>query len=72
VSSTILTNLDRAVSEYGEFCKNVKNMKVAIVLGGAGFSNTTIRKRFPATLHADSFQQLSDLAAVLVTEKSAD
>ena len=68
VSSTILTNLDRAVSEYGEFRKNVQSMKAVIVLGGAGFSNITIRKRFPATLHADSFRQLSELAVLLATQ----
>ncbi len=65
VSSTVLINPDRAISEYIGLRKNVQNDKTVIVLGGAGFSDAVIRKRFPATLHADSFQQLSEVAASL-------
>lgn len=68
VSSTLLTYLDRGVSEYAEFTKNVQSMKTAIVLGGAGFSNATIRERFSANLHADSFQQLSEFAFEIATQ----
>lgn len=64
VSSTILHNLDRAVREYKEFSHVAQRTGTAIVLGGAGFSDDPTRRRFPADLHADTFQQL----LVFVTE----
>lgn len=60
VSSTILHNPDRAAREYKEFSERATQSGVRIVLGGAGFSGSAIRKRFPADLHADTFAQLSD------------
>ncbi len=68
VSATILYNLDRAVREYKEFREVAQSTGTAIVLGGAGLSDDSIRKRFPADIHADTFQQLLVFAIALASE----
>jgi len=68
VSATILYNLDRAVREYKEFCEVARSKGTAIVLGGAGLSDDSIRKRFPAELHADTFRHLMIFATALASE----
>ncbi len=60
VSSTILHNPDRAEREDKEFSENARRSGVMIVLGGAGFSGSIVRERFPADLHADTFNQLAE------------
>lgn len=65
VASTILTNLDRAAREYEGLRRAAKAAGASIVLGGAGFADAQVRGRFPAELHADSFQQLESFAATL-------
>ncbi len=69
ISSTILHNLDRAVREYKEFTDIAHRVGAAVVLGGASFSGASIRKRFPAELHADTFQQLLKFANALTSER---
>ncbi len=69
VASTVLGNMDRAAREYEEFARIVRGAKAAVVLGGAGFADATIRKRFPAALHADTFQQLAKFAAAVVSAR---
>lgn len=65
IASTILHSLDRAAREYAEFHKAAQRARVSIVMGGAGFSNAEVRKRFPADLHADNFRQLETFVAAL-------
>jgi methanogenic corrinoid protein MtbC1 len=69
VASTIMTNLDRAAREYEDLRKAAKLAGVSIVLGGAGFADAQVRRRFPAELHADSFQELETFAARLTAER---
>jgi methanogenic corrinoid protein MtbC1 len=71
VSATILHNLDRAVREYSEFRDVARGKGTAIVLGGAGLSDDSIRKRFPAELHADTFVHLLVFATTLASEAQA-
>ena len=67
VSATILYHLDRAVREYKEFREVAQRTGTAIVLGGAGLSEDSTRKRFPADLHADTFQQLMEFVIALTS-----
>ncbi len=71
VASTILTNLDRAAREYEGLRKAAKAAGASIVLGGAGFADAQVRRRFPAELHADNFQQLEAFAAKLTAGEEA-
>lgn len=65
VASTILTDLDRAAREYEVLRAAAGRAGAQIVLGGAGFADANVRRRFPAELHADSFQQLESFATSL-------
>lgn len=65
VSSTVLISLDRAAREYGDFSKTARRRHAAIVLGGAGFADAGVRKRLPADLYAESFQQLAEFIRTL-------
>lgn len=58
VASTVLDRLDRAAREYAEFRMAAVAAGAAVVLGGAGFGGETLRRRFPAELHAGSFGEL--------------
>ena len=69
VASTILGDLDRAVREFQELRATAARVGAAIVLGGAGFADDNVRRRFPAELHAQSFQQLLDFADSLATTR---
>jgi methanogenic corrinoid protein MtbC1 len=68
VGSTIFGNLDRAVREFAELRAAAARVGTAIVLGGAGFTDAKIRRRLPAELHADNFQELLDFADSLATK----
>lgn len=65
VASTILEGLDRAAREYGEMRKVAQSAGALIVLGGAGFEGVAVRRRFPAEINAESFQQLEAFAVSL-------
>ncbi|MBC7910417.1 MAG: helix-turn-helix domain-containing protein [Pyrinomonadaceae bacterium] len=70
VSSTILSNLDRAAREYAEFHPMARRTHTSVVLGGAGFSDAGVRKRFPAELYADSYQHLAAFASGLMSPET--
>lgn len=63
VASTILTHFDRAAREYTDFRKSVARTGARVVLGGAGFAGESVRRRFPADLHAENFIELEGFAA---------
>ncbi len=60
VASTVLPDLDRAAREYKELRRTAERAGVSVVLGGAGFVDQEVRRRFPAELHAETFQQLEE------------
>ena len=68
VASTMPADQDRAFREFRELRAAAARVGAAIVLGGAGFAGDHVRRRLPAELHADNFQQLFDFAASLVNE----
>lgn len=59
VSSTILNNVDRAAREYKGLHLMTEKRGILIILGGKGFADERLRRRFPADLHAESFEQLT-------------
>ena len=65
VSATALVGLDRAAREYAEFSRMARRRGASVVLAGAGFAGAGVRRRFPADLHAESFQQLEEFAGAL-------
>ena len=69
VASTILGDPDRAVRDFQELRAAATRVGAAIVLGGSGFAAENLRRRLPADLYADNFQQLLDFADTLVTKQ---
>jgi excisionase family DNA binding protein len=65
VTATMITQLDRAAREYVDFRAAAVGAGAAVVLGGAGFAGETLRRRFPAEYHADSFVGLQSFIASL-------
>ncbi|MET0623298.1 MAG: B12-binding domain-containing protein [Pyrinomonadaceae bacterium] len=65
VASTVFNHPDRAAREYGEFKSAAERAGASVVLGGAGFGVGGARHRFPADLHAATFSQLEEHAALL-------
>jgi MerR family transcriptional regulator, light-induced transcriptional regulator len=58
ISSTANMALSRNARDYDQFHAVAEKRGVVVVLGGEGFRDEAIRRRFPADLHADSFQDL--------------
>lgn len=58
ISSTANMALSRNAREYDQFRAAAMKRGVPVVLGGEGFRDTAIRQRFPAQLHAGSFNDL--------------
>ena len=71
VTATILEGLDRAAREYGEARKAAARFGAGLALGGAGFAEEDVRRRFPAELHAEDFRQLEQFAVSLTEEGEA-
>lgn len=69
VASTILGQRERAAREFGELRAAAGRVGASIALGGAGFADDNVRRRLPAELYADNFQQLLDFAGSLVTTR---
>ncbi|MCA1850607.1 MAG: B12-binding domain-containing protein, partial [Acidobacteria bacterium] len=64
VSSTIHNALDRSAREYEQFQAAVRSCGARVVLGGEGFRDEAVRRRFPADLHAENFSQLLEFIRV--------
>lgn len=60
ISSTSNMALSRNAREYEQFRAGAMKRDVIVVLGGEGFRDEAIRQRFPANLHASSFNDLLD------------
>ncbi|HEX6183436.1 MAG TPA: B12-binding domain-containing protein [Pyrinomonadaceae bacterium] len=64
VASTVFNHPDRAAREFEEFVAASAHAGASVVLGGAGFGGASVRRRFPADLHADTFLQLEEHASL--------
>ena len=69
VASTVFNHPDRAAREYGEFAAAAARVGASVVLGGAGFSPASVRQRFPADLHAESFRQMEEFVGTLAADE---
>lgn len=67
ISSTTNLALSRNAREYDQFHAEAAKRGVTVALGGEGFRDEAIRRRFPAHLHADNF---GDLLEFLQAERS--
>ena len=63
VSARTITDLDRSVVEFAQLNKLLSKLKARAVLGGEAFRDPNLRRRFPANLHAHTFQSLSKFAS---------
>lgn len=60
ISATYLSDLERLSRDYKDFRDQMEKLKIPVILGGNVFQNDHIRFRFPAELHAESFDEVAD------------
>ncbi len=60
VSAATQLALARAAHDYRHFYETAQRAGACIVLGGEGFCDENIKRRFPADLHARSITELAD------------
>ncbi|HEX5707869.1 MAG TPA: B12-binding domain-containing protein [Pyrinomonadaceae bacterium] len=60
VSSTMGAELERTSREFPQLSAAVRACDARLVLGGEGFRDAALRRRFPADLHAESFAELQE------------
>lgn len=60
VSSTMGAELERSAREYPQLLSAARACGARVVLGGEGFREESVRRRFPADLHAGSFAELEE------------
>ena len=60
VSSTILLDIERGAREYAQVLDAARASGARLALGGRGFADEFIRRRFPAELHGGSFGELAE------------
>jgi methanogenic corrinoid protein MtbC1 len=58
ISSTAHVALDRSARDYRQLHDVARGVGARVVLGGEGFRDREVRRRFPADLYADNFQDL--------------
>lgn len=65
ISGKMLNDPDRAAMDYTALRKTLDKLEIPVVLGGEAFKETATRKRFPATSHAETFQDLVNFLRTL-------
>jgi excisionase family DNA binding protein len=70
LSSTTHAALDRAAREYQQLYNVARACRTRIALGGAGFLDDAIRRRFPSDLYAASFQELMEFIETTNVERA--
>ena len=60
VAATVIADVERIARDYQEFRRDLEKLNVKILVGGRAFAAETTRRRFPADLRAENFQQLSE------------
>lgn len=57
VSSTVQLELEHNARDFGRLREAARAYGARVVLGGEGFKGDAVRRRFPADLHAESFEE---------------
>ena len=65
VSSTMQWELEHNARDYAQLTQAALACGARVVLGCEGFRDEAVRARFPADLHAESFEDLSGLVRTL-------
>ena len=60
ISATMHHDLERSAREYRQFQAAVASVGARVAVGGEGFRDEGVRRRFPADLYAVSFRELLD------------
>lgn len=55
ISSSILTNLDYQSREFKNLSEKTSKLNIPMMLGGNGFCDENVRKRFPADFYPETF-----------------
>lgn len=66
ISSTILSDIERLAHDYKDFRSKVEKLKIPILLGGRGFSDERIRRRFPADFYPANFTEVAEFSSKLL------
>lgn len=62
ISATIFNDIERLSRDFAEFRDLAIKQKTSIVLGGKIFEDECVKKRFPADLYAQSFNEVAEFA----------
>lgn len=62
ICGTLIFDLERTTRDFKDFRAEIAKSNAEIVLGGHGFKDEGLRKRFPANLYAENFAQLFEFA----------
>lgn len=65
ISARTVADLDRTASEFDRLRKLTERIGAQVTLGGEGFRDLNLRRRFPADLYAEDFHSLSRFAAAI-------
>lgn len=63
ISSTVIFDLDRLTRDFASIRQLAEKQGIPIMLGGRGFRDPEMRKRFPADFYPESFSEAVSMAA---------
>jgi len=69
ISAKLIPDPDRLVRDYAQVRKAANKLHSAIALGGDGFAESSMRKRFHSEFFAENFEQLLIFARSLIPKK---
>jgi methanogenic corrinoid protein MtbC1 len=67
IAARAIADLDRATSDYAQLRKVTEKPGTKLVVGGEGFRDRAIRKRFPADFYGTDFTGFSKFVNTLIT-----
>jgi MerR family transcriptional regulator, light-induced transcriptional regulator len=70
ISARSIADLDRATSDFSQLRRVTKKLAAAVVIGGEGFRDQTLRERFPSEFYAGDFTGLSRFVRALAKKKA--